>query len=178
MADPGLDTPSKAFSKLKTIFEGTDYYQKASSTIAHLKEVYEYSKRLGVQRKIYISPLSSINEAFFSGGILFACLYDKKVKDVFAAGGRYDRLIKEYRPKIGSHFEERHAVGISLNWEKQLAQPAPKSAGKAFLKKSDEEPQSIFSARRVSTYLVINNSAGYRETAANYGLVRCSRCEL
>lgn len=144
-----LDTPSKAFSKLKTIFEGTDYYQKASPTIAHLKEVYEYAKRLGVQRKIYITPLSSINEAFFSGGILFACVYDKKVKDVFAAGGRYDRLVKEFRPKIGSHFEERHAVGISLNWEKQLSQPRPKASGKAFLKKTEEEPQSIFSAKRV-----------------------------
>lgn len=149
-ADIRPDSPSKAFSKLKSLFEGTDCQQKASSTLAHLKEVYEYSKWLGVTRKIYVSPLSSINEAFFSGGILFACLYDKKVKDVFAAGGRYDSLIKEYRPKIGSHFEERHAVGFSLNWEKQLAQPIPKGAGKAFLKRAEEEPQNLFSARRVS----------------------------
>ena len=144
------DSPSKAFSKLKNIFEGTDYYQKASSTLAHLKEVYEYAKRLGVATKIYLTPLSSINEAFFAGGILFACLYDKRVKDVFAAGGRYDSLIKEYRPKIGSHFEERHAVGFSLNWEKQLVQPVPKAAGKAFLKKTEDETRGIFNARRVS----------------------------
>lgn len=143
------DTPSKAFSKLKNIFDGTEAYQKASSTLAHLKEVYEYSKRLGVKSKIYVSPLSSINEAFFSGGLLFACLYDQKVKDVFAAGGRYDSLIKEYRPKIGSaHFQERHAVGFSLNWEKQLAAPIPKQTGKAFLKKAEEETQSVFRTRR------------------------------
>jgi translation initiation factor 2-alpha kinase 4 len=117
--------------------------------LAHLKEVYEYSKRLGVTHKIYISPLSSINEAFFSNGFLFTCLYDQKVKDVFAAGGRYDSLIKEYRPKIGSaHFQERHAVGFSLNWEKQLAAPIPKQTGKAFLKKAEEETQSIFRTRR------------------------------
>lgn len=151
--DNPIDTPSKAFSKLKNIFDGTDNYQKASSTLAHLKEVYEYCKRLGISRKIYVSPLSSINEASFSGGILFACLYDQKVKDVFAAGGRYDSLIKEYRPKIGErHFQERHAVGFSLNWEKQLAQsmtkPMPKHTGKAFLKKAEEETQSIFRARR------------------------------
>ena len=82
---------------------------------------------------------------------LFSCLYDKKVKDVFAAGGRYDSLIKEHRPKIGSRFEERHAVGFSLNWEKQLAKPVPRSSGKSFLKKAaDEEAQGIFSIKRVS----------------------------
>lgn len=112
--------------------------------------MYEYSRRLGVKSKLYVSPLSSINEAFFAGGFLFTCLYDQKVKDVFAAGGRYDSLIREYRPKIGSsaHFQERHAVGFSLNWEKQLAAPIPKQTGRAFLKKAEEETQSIFRTRR------------------------------
>ncbi|GAB1314400.1 eukaryotic translation initiation factor 2-alpha kinase [Madurella fahalii] len=143
------DTPSKAIAKLRNLFEGTEYHQRVSSTLAHLREVYEYTKKFGVCSKIYITPLSSLNEAFFRGGILFACLYDKKVKDVFAAGGRYDSLIKEHRPKIGSRFEERHAVGFSLNWEKQLAKQVPKTTGKAFLKKAvEEEAQSIFSAKR------------------------------
>ncbi|KAK4453300.1 anticodon binding domain of tRNAs-domain-containing protein [Podospora aff. communis PSN243] len=143
------DTPSKAISKLKTLLEGTEFYQRATPIFAHLREVYEYSKRFGVTNKVYICPLSSINEAFFRGGILFACLYDKKVRDVFAAGGRYDSLIKDYRPKIGNRFEERHAVGFSMNWEKQLAKPVPKATGKAFLKKAaEEEGQGIFSAKR------------------------------
>jgi translation initiation factor 2-alpha kinase 4 len=123
-----------------------------SSTLAHLREVYEYTKKFGVGCKVYIAPLSSINETFFRGGILFACLYDKKVKDVFAAGGRYDGLIKEHRPRIGSRFEERHAVGFSLNWEKQLAKQVPKTTGKAFLKKAvEEEAQGIFSTKRVGS---------------------------
>ncbi|KAL2262831.1 hypothetical protein VTK26DRAFT_9352 [Humicola hyalothermophila] len=143
------DTPSKAVTKLRNLFEGTEYYDKLSSTLAHLREVYEYTKKFGVCSKIYIAPLSSLNEAFFRGGILFSCLYDKKVKDVFAAGGRYDGLIKEHRPKIGSRFEERHAVGFSLNWEKHLAKQVPKTTGKAFLKKAvEEEAQGIFSAKR------------------------------
>ncbi|KAK4250333.1 kinase-like domain-containing protein [Corynascus novoguineensis] len=143
------DTPSKAISRLRDLFDGTEYSEKVSSTLAHLREVYEYTKKFGVSSKVYIAPLSSINEEFFRGGILFACLYDKKVKDVFAAGGRYDGLIKEHRPKIGSRFEERHAVGFSLNWEKQLAKPVPKTTGKAFLKKAvDEDAHGIFSAKR------------------------------
>jgi len=125
-------------------------YQRASSTLAHLKEVYEYAKRLGVSRKIYICPLSTWNEAFFAGGIMFSCLIDRKVRDVFAAGGRYDGLIKEHRLKVGSQLPgERHAVGFSLNWEK-LAQPPPKTGGRAFLKRAvDDDTQGLFSTKRV-----------------------------
>ncbi|KAI0913343.1 serine/threonine-protein kinase gcn2 [Ustulina deusta] len=140
------DTPTKAFARLKTIFEGTPFYQQLHSTIAHLKGVIEYTKRLGVHAKIYINPLSSIKANFFAGGILFQCLYDKKFKDVFAAGGRYDSLIRAHRPNIGSQGEGPHAVGFSLAWEK-LAR-LPKSGGKAFLKKPEEEQQGVFSTKR------------------------------
>ncbi|TDZ74173.1 eIF-2-alpha kinase GCN2 [Colletotrichum trifolii] len=146
------DTPSKAFSKLKSIFEGTDMYRRAASTLAHLREVSEYAKRLGVASKIYINPLNSLKESFYVGGILFSCLYDKKVKDVFAAGGRYDSLIRENRPRTGSHYEERHAVGFNLSWEKLSR--VPKSSGKAFLKKAEEESHSIFNNTRRCDALV------------------------
>ncbi|KAI0885185.1 serine/threonine-protein kinase gcn2 [Annulohypoxylon maeteangense] len=137
------DTPAKAFAKLKTLFEGSRMYEKLQPTLAHLKDVVEYTKRLGVHAKIYVNPLSSVKENFFSGGMLFQCLYDKKFKDVFAAGGRYDSLIKAHQPKIG---EGPHAVGFSLAWDK-LARP-PKSGGKAFLKKPEEEITGIFNTKR------------------------------
>jgi eukaryotic translation initiation factor 2-alpha kinase 4 len=122
-------------------------YQRASSTIAHLKEVVEYCKRLGVTSKVYINPLNSLKESFYVGGILFSCVYDKKLKDVFAAGGRYDHLIKEHRPKMGGQAHERHAVGFSLAWER-LAR-TPKTGGKAFLKKTEEDVNGMFNSRRV-----------------------------
>ncbi|KAI1391102.1 serine/threonine-protein kinase gcn2 [Hypoxylon trugodes] len=137
------DTPAKAFAKLKGIFEGSRMYEKLQPTLAHLKDVVEYTKRLGVHAKIYINPLSSIKENFFSGGMLFQCLYDKKFKDVFAAGGRYDSLIKAHRPRVA---EGPHAVGFSLAWEK-LAR-LPKSGGKAFLKKPEDEMPGIFNTKR------------------------------
>ncbi|KAF5019705.1 hypothetical protein F66182_8274 [Fusarium sp. NRRL 66182] len=140
------DAPNKTFSKLKTLFEGSDMYQRASPTIAHLKEVLEYCKRLGVGTKIYINPLNSLKEGFYTGGVLFSCLYDKKVKEVFAAGGRYDQLIKEHRPRVGGQFGERHAVGFSLAWER-LAK-IPKASGRSFLKKMEDEPNGIFNTRR------------------------------
>lgn len=140
------DTPNKTFTRLKKLFEGTDMYQRASPTIAHLKEVAEYAKRFGVSTKIYVSPLNSLKESFYTGGLLFSCLYSKKVKDVFAAGGRYDALIKEQRPKMGGNFDERHAVGFSIAWER-LAR-IPKSGGKAFLKKMEDDSNSLANPKR------------------------------
>lgn len=123
-------------------------YEKVKSTLAHLKDVIEYTKRLGVHSKIYVNPLSCVKENFFSGGILFQCIYDKKSRDVFAAGGRYDSLIRAHRPKIGNQAKGLHAVGFSLAWEK-LAR-MPKTGGKAFLKKPEDEVQNIFNTKRVS----------------------------
>ncbi|KAF4450856.1 PEK/GCN2 protein kinase [Fusarium austroafricanum] len=156
------DTPNKTFSKLKTLFEGSDMYQRASPTIAHLKEVVEYCKRLGVGTKIYVNPLNSLKEAFYTGGVLFSCLYDKKVRDVFAAGGRYDQLIKEYRPRVGGQFGERHAVGFSLAWER-LAK-IPKAGGRSFLKKSEDEPSGIFNSRRCDCLVASFDAAVLRSS--------------
>ena len=131
-------------------------YERLQSTLAHLKAVVEYTKRLSVNAKIYINPLSSLKENFFSGGLLFQCITDKKTRDVFAAGGRYDGLIKAHRPKIGSKADGLHAVGFSLAWEK-IAKVPKSGGGKAFLKKSEEEPHGIFhNAKRVS-YITVSH---------------------
>lgn len=114
---------------------------------ASLTYEYRYTKRFEVQRKIYVNPLGSLKEQFYKGGVLFSCLYDRKVRDVFAAGGRYDSLIRENRHHKNIN-EERHAVGFNLAWEKMAR--LPKSNSKSFLKKSDEEVQGIWNTKRVS----------------------------
>nr|ATL63226.1 protein kinase GCN2 [Pestalotiopsis microspora] len=140
------DTPTKAFSKLKAIFEGSKMLERVQPIITHLREVVGFAKRFGLHSKVYVNPLSSFRERFFVGGMLFQCVYDKKYKDVFAVGGRYDSLINEHRPRMGNQSHQRHAVGFSLAWEK-LAM-IPKAAGKAFLKKADAEPQGMFNTKR------------------------------
>lgn len=112
---------------------------------------------MDVRSKIYINPLSSLKEKFYSGSILFSCVYDSKQRDVFAAGGRYDSLIREYRPRMSSQSEDRHAVGFSLAWEKLSTSMAryQKSSGKSFLKKTDEEVQGVWTTRRVSHLLFL-----------------------
>lgn len=140
------DTPVKALHKLKMIFDGTDNFEKASSAIAHLKEVIEYTKLFGLRSKLYINPLGSLKEKFCKGGIIFSCLYDRKIRDVFAAGGRYDSLIRQYQHRTSS--ESRHAVGFNLAWEK-IAR-LPKAGPKGFLKKQEEDFPGPWNSKRVS----------------------------
>lgn len=150
-------------AQLKAIFQRTNHFQLASPTLAHLREMSEYCKRFGVRTKMYIVPLWSWNEVFFAGGIMFSCLFDRRSsKEIFAAGGRYDALIKEQRPRISTQFEERHAVGFGFNWER-LAQAAVTTTGgasKALLRKraAAEEAQGIFATKRVSTGSTTNPS--------------------
>jgi translation initiation factor 2-alpha kinase 4 len=139
------DTPEKAFTKLRRLFEGTKYLDRTHAIFAHLTSVINYMKLWNIKRKIYISVLSSFNEKFYSGGILFQCLFDTKQREVLAAGGRYDKLIEEYQPRGSSHAHPRtsyHAVGVNLGWDRlvnSMSRYLKKPEKSAFLKKHAEE---------------------------------------
>lgn len=140
------ETPTKAFSRLKALFDGTPFQTRAGPTIAHLKEVIQYCRLMTIKTKAYINPLNSFNEVFYLGGTMFSCHHDKKGRDVFAAGGRYDSLIREFRPKVNTIiFQERHAVGFGLAWEK-LAR-IPTKVNKSYLKKSEGQMPENLEAR-------------------------------
>ncbi|KAF2457267.1 anticodon binding domain of tRNAs-domain-containing protein [Lineolata rhizophorae] len=146
------DTPEKAFGRISSLLEGTEYLDKTHATFAHLRSVMAYTKQFNVRRKLYVSPLSSFNEKFYSGGILFQCLFDTKRRDVLAAGGRYDRLIADHQPKVQGHFTGCHAVGVNLGWDRLVTSMArySKPSGKSsFLKKAtEEELQGHWAGRR------------------------------
>ncbi|KAI9843471.1 MAG: hypothetical protein M1837_006317 [Sclerophora amabilis] len=145
-----VDEPDKAFQKLRSMFEGTECLDRSLPVLAHLKDVTTYVKRFNVQRKIFVSPLSSFNDKFYRGGLLFQCLYDTKKRDVFAAGGRYDQLIRDHRPRMQAQSDDCHAVGFALGWEKLYTSMLrfQKGTAKAFLKKVDNEPGGQWGIRR------------------------------
>ncbi|KAF2750068.1 kinase-like protein [Sporormia fimetaria CBS 119925] len=139
------DAPDKAFSKLRRIFEGTKHLDRTYSIFTHLSSVVNYTKHWKVKRKVYISPLSSFNDKFYQGGVLFQCVFDTKKREVLAAGGRYDKLIEEYRPKGQGQPQPSagyHAVGMNLGWDRlvnSMARFLKKPEKAAFLKKNTEE---------------------------------------
>ncbi|KAL6706711.1 eukaryotic translation initiation factor 2-alpha kinase [Coniothyrium glycines] len=139
------DTPEKAFAKLRRLFEGTKYLDRTHAVFAHLTSVVKYMKLWNIKRKIFISVFSNVNEKFYTGGIMFQCLFDTKQREVLAAGGRYDKLIEEYRPRgsgprgSGAGY---HAVGVNLGWDRLvnlMSRWLKKPERTTFLKKHAEE---------------------------------------
>lgn len=110
------DTPENALKKLQTLFAGTKHPTKLHEVFVHLSGVVEYCRRFGVRRKVYINPLSSFNDKFYRGGVIFQCIFDNKKRDVLAAGGRYDSLIESQ--KVSAETSKLHAVGISIAWDR------------------------------------------------------------
>ncbi|KAI4260276.1 MAG: hypothetical protein LQ352_000398 [Teloschistes flavicans] len=124
------DTSDNAIKWMRPKFQST---ANLEATFSHLQAVAIYLERFNVQRKVYINPLGSYNEKFYRGNILFQCVYDSKKKNVFAAGGRYDRLIKEHQliqnPNMSqsahgngvhasnANIADCHAVGFNLSWQ-------------------------------------------------------------
>lgn len=144
------DTPEKAFTKLRRLFEGTKYLDRTHAIFTHLSSVVNYMKLWNVKRKVYVSVLSNLNEKFYVGGILFQCLFDTKQREVLAAGGRYDKLIDEYRPKGPGHTQSTtgyHAVGVNLGWDllvNSMTRYLKKPEKSTFLKKhADEDTPSV-----------------------------------
>ncbi|KAL8710940.1 MAG: hypothetical protein Q9220_004539 [cf. Caloplaca sp. 1 TL-2023] len=118
------DTCDKAISRLRSQLRFTS---ELESTFSHIQAVVVYLERFNIRRKIYVNPLSSYNEKFYCGSFLFQCVYDSKKRNVFAAGGRYDGLIKEHQliqnPASQGHnmkIVQCHAVGFNLSWQDLL----------------------------------------------------------
>ncbi len=106
------DNPGKAILKLRTLLQNTAGLE---TIFDQLLTIVKHLDHFGVKRKVYLNPLSSYNEKFYSANFLFQCLYDQKKRSVFAAGGRYDQLIREHQP-ITTRDNRVHAVGFQLTW--------------------------------------------------------------
>lgn len=145
------DNLNQAQRKVQTIMEGSEHSEKLPSIFAHLNLLVTYLQRFDVKRKVYVNPLSSLNDKFFAGNVLFQCVFDGSRRDVFAAGGRYDQLIQEFYPKVLSNRSQAHAVGFNLSWDRlsSLVLLELRSPNKAALK-GPEETGMNWRTRRVS----------------------------
>lgn len=166
------DSPEKACAKLRRIFEGTKFLDRTHAIFAHLSSVINYMKLWNVKRKVYISVLSSFNEKFYTGGVLFQCLFDTKQREVLAAGGRYDKLIEEYRPRGHGNAlptSVYHAVGVNLGWDRlvnSMIRYLKKPEKATFLKKHAEEdtPSISWMPRRCDCLVASFDSSVLRST--------------
>ena len=106
----------KAIPRLRALLND----EALEPVFSHVKNLTIYLRGYGLSRKVFVSPLSSVNENFYRGHLFFQCIFDTPKKEVFAAGGRYDHLIRSqtsgYQPKLAR--AEPRAVGFNFNWER------------------------------------------------------------
>lgn len=149
------DHPEQAFLRFQNLLAGSDYVSRLQHIFMHLSGMYEFCKRFGIQRKIYICPLSCLNHRFYTGAIAIQCIFDNKKRDVLAAGGRYDSLIKSHLPNVsGADVTSGppRAVGISIAWDRIVASMVRhedrNAAGGTFLKRRDTTEPVHWPVRR------------------------------
>ena len=130
------DVPERAFKRLQAMFKGTKYLDELQLTFTQISGLTEYLKRLGIRRKLFFSPLSSLNEPFYRRAIMFQCLFDGKKRDILAAGGRYDALIEDQSPHTLEPPRLAYAVGTNIAWDRIVTSMARyrRQSGGSFLK--------------------------------------------
>lgn len=147
------ETPEKAFKKLQTIFKDTSQLHVVHTVFTHVSGLVEYLKRFGISRRVFFSPLSSLNEKFYRSQIMFQCLFDTKKRDILAAGGRYDSLIKDQQPFYSTPTStfSPHAVGTNIAWDRIVTSMVrhQRQSNNVFLKRPDafETPISWYPRR-------------------------------
>ncbi|EAW12583.1 putative protein kinase (Gcn2) [Aspergillus clavatus NRRL 1] len=144
------DTPKQAHKRLKAIMEGTAFAERLAPIFARINLLVTYLQGFDVKRKVYVNPLGSLNDKFFKGSILFQCVFNTKRPDVFAAGGRYDKLVQEFCPKVLTGRPQTHAVGFNLSWDRLSSAMLDylKGTTKASIKGSESDAGAFWKTRR------------------------------
>ncbi|WFD33298.1 non-specific serine/threonine protein kinase [Malassezia cuniculi] len=84
------------------------------TAIEQLERVVDLARIFGVQRPLVFAPLLTYSRDMYAGGPMFAVVHHYgKHRDVIAAGGRYDNLIRRFAfPNSEVH---AHAVGVQIS---------------------------------------------------------------
>lgn len=130
--------------------EGTEFAERLPPIFARLNVLMTYLQCFGVKRRVFVNPLSSLHDKFYRGSVLFQCVFDSKRRDVFAAGGRYDRLIQEFAPKALSNRPQAHAVGFNLSSDRLGSSMREYLKSKPPPKDAETGSEMYWATRRVS----------------------------
>ena len=85
-----------------------------AAAVQDLRNVADAMRFFGVKLPLHFTPLLAHNAPFFLGGSIFQLVrLGKKRLDVFAAGGRYDSLLKRFA-NPSSTSSPPHGVGVQI----------------------------------------------------------------
>ena len=88
------ETNDKAVARLRGLLSSKSV-ETLEALFTHMEALTTYLKHYKVSRKVFLSPLSSINESFYRGHVFFQCIFDTPKREVF---GMYIALVSFDRP--------------------------------------------------------------------------------
>lgn len=112
------DDIEKAENRILKLMDGVDPPRAFKDAMANVKTVISLLKKLHVTKKIYLAPISHYNEPFYRNGIMFQAVVEDKQRVTVAAGGRYDKLISQFRHASLDRGPPALAVGFNLALDK------------------------------------------------------------
>ncbi|KAF2158103.1 Serine/threonine-protein kinase [Myriangium duriaei CBS 260.36] len=161
------DTAEKATKKLETLLEKAVDSARITTALEYLRSVISILRNFGVRRTCYICPLACHNEKFYTGGIMFQSVHDKRNRSVFAAGGRYDSLIRTHRT-LNHDSRLCKAVGVNIGWDGIIAASMRHQKGSgsaaAFKRSAEEAQDPIWATKRCEVLLAWIDPASLHTT--------------
>ncbi|EPQ30765.1 uncharacterized protein PFL1_01666 [Pseudozyma flocculosa PF-1] len=99
--------------RLERLFP-TEHRSRVSKAVAEIAGVAATAQHFGVQRRFLFTPLLAQSSNLYRGGVFFTVVRAGKRRDVVAAGGRYDALLKRFSTPSSSSSASLHGVGVQI----------------------------------------------------------------
>ena len=137
---------------MKLSFASNSKFKRA---VEDIKQVSQICASLGLQKRVLVSPLLCFKHELHVGGVCFQTRQQRaKRRDVFAEGGRYDKLV-ESLTMPGTRQIERCLVGATLAVSKISRLLALKTGPSVIQGRTRAGPSAAESApRRCEVYVV------------------------
>ncbi|GAC92821.1 hypothetical protein PHSY_000377 [Pseudozyma hubeiensis SY62] len=142
-----------------------DQRTRLAKAVSQISDVVATARFFGVQRRFLFSPLLAQSSSLYKGGVLFTVVRAGKRRDVVAAGGRYDGLLKHFANPSAASSAPLHGVGVQLAVGKLtlgLSKYQEVQVPKLLSRAEEERSFGLYTPRRCDVYVA--STPGLLET--------------
>lgn len=158
------DEVSAVHRRLERLFP-LDQRTRLAKAVSQISDVVATARFFGVQRRFLFSPLLAQSSSLYRGGVLFTVVRAGKRRDVVAAGGRYDGLLKHFANPSTASSAPLHGVGVQLAVGKLtlgLSKYQEVQVPKLLSRTEEERSFGLYTPRRCDVYVA--STPGLLET--------------
>ncbi|SPO24266.1 related to GCN2 - ser/thr protein kinase [Ustilago trichophora] len=158
------DEVSAVYRRLERLFP-LDQRTRLAKAVSQISDVVATAKFFGVQRRFLFSPLLAQSNSLYKGGVLFTVVRAGKRRDVVAAGGRYDGLLKHFANPSAASSAPLHGVGVQIAVGKLtlgLSKHQEVQVPKLLSRTEEERSFGLYTPRRCDVYVA--STPGLLET--------------